>query len=102
MRVLVSSTNFSETFFILRISERDIITNVQGVYVKNPLFCQILMKAKFPPKYFRKIVQKSNHTKIVPGVADLFHSDGGTVGLTDRQTVMTKMIVAFFQFCKRA
>jgi len=33
--------------------------------------------------------------KILPVVAELFHADGGTVGRTERQTDMTKIIVAF-------
>jgi hypothetical protein len=36
--------------------------------------------------------------KIRPLEAELFHADGRTVGWTDRQTDMTKLIVAFHNF----
>jgi hypothetical protein len=48
-------TNFSGTFLILRITQRDIITNVQYIYLhaKFPLLLQILMRLEMSRKIFK-------------------------------------------------
>jgi hypothetical protein len=52
--VLIFSTNLSNTFFILRRIQRAININVNGLHVKYPYFCQVLMKLEFSPQIFKK------------------------------------------------
>jgi hypothetical protein len=49
---------------------------------------------------FSKNTQISNLIKILPMEAELFHAERRTEGQTDRQTDMTKLIVAFRNFAK--
>jgi hypothetical protein len=53
------------------------------------------MKIEFPRQLFEK-AQISNFGKIRPVGVELFHADG----LTDGNTDMTKLIVAFGNFAK--
>jgi hypothetical protein len=90
------STQFwSETFSIRRSIQRNIITNVRTYvrrHVKYPLFLSDFNQAWIFSTYFRKKnPQISNFMKIRPVGAELFHADRET----DRQTDMTKLIVAF-------
>jgi hypothetical protein len=45
-----------------------------------------------------KNTQILNFTNLCPVVAELLHANGQTYRLTDRQTNMTKLIVAFRNF----
>lgn len=58
---------------------------------------QISKKFKFFDRFSKK-TQTSNFMKILPVRAELFHSDGRKDGETDRQTDMSKQIVAFGNF----
>jgi hypothetical protein len=59
--------------------------------------CRILIKLRFFNRCSRK-AQIPNFVKLHPVGAELFHADEGTDGRTDRQTDMTKLIVAFRNF----
>ena len=86
---LIFFTALSETFFILRRRQRDII-DVQGSSSKVPVF---LFRFKSNLKIldiFSKNSQTSNLMKILPVGAELFHAKG--------QTDMTRLIVAFRNF----
>ena len=52
MCVLIFSTNFSETFLILRRTERDRLRSYIGLPVKTLQSCQILMKLEFSRQIF--------------------------------------------------
>ena len=52
MRFFNLSKNFSETFFILRRNERDMIIN--KLHVKYSLFCRITKKLEFFPQIIEK------------------------------------------------
>ena len=84
----------SETFLILRRSERDMTKNVYWSSCTRYSY-PILMKLKFPYR-FSKNTQISNFIKIRPVIAELLHADR----LTDGQTSMTKLTVAFRKFSK--
>jgi hypothetical protein len=82
MCVLILSTTFSETFFILRRIERDMIKKTpSGLHVQYPLF-----------DFSRQILEKFSNIKFkkirLVG-AELFHVDRRTDGWID----MTKLIV---------
>jgi hypothetical protein len=70
------STIFSETFFIPRRTERDVIKNVQwcsySVYVILVIFNDNLIVST----NFRESTQISTFMKIRPVGAELFHADG--------------------------
>jgi len=70
MRVLIFYTSFSETFLILRRTERDVIKNVY-------CFCQIIMKLEFSRQIFEKHIYRVSR-KILPVGAELFPADGQT------------------------
>ena len=50
---------FSETFLILRRTERDMIKNVYFLHAKYPLFLFILMR----PEFCRQILEKYSNVK---------------------------------------
>ena len=72
-----------------------------GLHVKYRCSCQILIKIEIFDK-FSKNSQKSNFMKTCPVGAELLLADRRREGQTDRQTYMTKLIVAFRIFCERA
>ena len=65
-----------------------------GLHVKCRYSWQILMKLTFS----RKDPQMPSFVKILSAGAECFHADGRTGGRTD----MTRLIVAFLQFCESA
>jgi hypothetical protein len=82
----ISLQCLSETFFIRRRTERDIIKKIYiGLHV-NLYSCPILMILKFTWQIFRKILKYQISPKIHPARAELFHADGRTDGKIDRQT----------------
>jgi hypothetical protein len=81
----------SGTFLILRRIGRDIIINVHRSSCKVPLFLSGFNETGLFSADFRKNTQISNFMKIRPVGAELFQADGQT----DRQTDITKLIVAF-------
>jgi len=56
------------------------------------------MKIEFSRQIFLKNMQMPNFIKIRRVGAELFHADGWTDGQMDRQTDMTKLIVALRNF----
>ena len=56
MCVLIFSTTLSETFFVLRRNERDMIENICWFEIQSPdfFFLQILMKTEFSQQIFEK------------------------------------------------
>jgi hypothetical protein len=67
----------SETFFILRITQQDMIINVHTSSCKVGLLVILVgfyWNFNFPDRYTRNI-QMSNFMKILPVEAELFHSD---------------------------
>jgi hypothetical protein len=84
----------SETFLILKRIERDIIINLCSSSCKAAIILvRIQRKLNFLYR-FLKSTQISSFMKIHPVGAKLFHADG--------KTDMTKVKVAFLQFCERA
>jgi len=80
----------SETFLILRLTERNIIINVHRPSCKIPvIFCQFLFELEFCRQIFEKYSTIKFHQNSSLG-AELFHVDG--------RTDMTKVIVAFRNF----
>ena len=82
----------SETFVILRRTERDIIKMYTGVRVKYRYSCPILMKHEYSRQIFEKY-SNINFMKIRPVRAALCHADK----LTDGQT-WRKLVVDFRNF----
>ena len=82
MFVLISLQHLSETFFILRGNERDMMKN---------LFLSDLIKPELPLQIFEKYTNINFHENPSVG-AELFHADRG--GRTD----MTKVVVTFRNF----
>ena len=70
-----------------------------GVHVKYPLFLSEVNKTWIFSTYFRKIFEHL-FVRIRPLEAKVFHADRPTDGQTERQTDMTKLIVAFRSFAK--
>jgi len=68
------------------------------MHVKYSLFLSYFNDTLIFWTDIRKNIQISNIMKIRPVGAELFHVDGRTDGRSD----MTKLIVAFRKFCKRA
>ena len=60
MSVLIFVTTFSETFLILRRTQRDIIINGIGFYVKYPLFLSSFNQIGISGQIYKK---KSSNTK---------------------------------------
>jgi len=81
----------SETFLILRRTERDIVVNVHrsGPHIKHPLFLSVNNPSRNIFYRLSKAIQLSDLMKIRPVVAELFHADGRMdrrmEGGTDRQ-----------------
>jgi hypothetical protein len=103
MCVLIFCTNLSETFLILRITERDMIKKISiGPHVKYPLFLSHFNDTRIFSADFRKDTQISNFVKIHPVGVELFLAGGRTDRQTDRQTsgqaCMRKPSVAFRSF----
>jgi len=83
---LISLQLLSETFIVLRRTERDVIKSVYLVFVYSTCYsCQILIKFEFS-----KITQVSDFMKIRPVGVELVHVDGRTDG--------TKLIVSVGNF----
>ena len=87
---LLSVQLLSETFLILRRSERDMIKNMHCPSCKVPV---ILVRTLNFLDRFSKNAQISNLMKIRPLGAESFHTDRRT-GMTD----ITKLIVVFLNF----
>jgi hypothetical protein len=90
----VSLQHLSETFFILRRRERDLIKNVHWSSCEVPF---ILFRAQRNLNFlyrFSKDRQILNLVKIRAVGAELFHADIRTDGRTDR----SKLIAAFRNF----
>jgi hypothetical protein len=90
----VSPQLLSETFLILRRTERDIAKNV-CLHIKYRYSCQIFMKLEFS----RHVFEKYSNIK--------FRENPSSVnrivqcGRTDRETDMTKLIMAFRNLTRR-
>ena len=79
------------TFIILRKIERGIIVDVHTFSCRVPRYsCHISMKLEFSRDILEQIFKMSNYIKIRPIGTELFHAD--------RQSDMTKLIVAFRNF----
>ena len=93
MCVLIFCTTLSETFLILRRGERDMIKNVYWSPCKVPIILvRFLMKLEFYRQMFEKHANIKFHGNLSSG------SRIAPCGLTDGQTDMTKLIVAFRNF----
>ena len=79
MCVLIFSTTFSETFFILRRIQSDIITNVHRSACKVPIILSDFNETGIFSTDFQKNAQISNFMQIHPMGAELFHADGQTI-----------------------
>jgi hypothetical protein len=78
--VLISLQLLSETFFILRRTERDMIKMYIGLHVKYRCYsCRIVMKLEFSLQFFEKYSNIKFH-EIRPVGAELFHVDRWTDG----------------------
>jgi hypothetical protein len=85
-----SLRSLSETFLMLRRTERDMTINVYWCSCKVPVvFVRVSWNLKFLDR-FSNNVQISNFIKIRPVGAELFHAD--------RRTDMPKLTVAFLNF----
>jgi hypothetical protein len=92
MRVLISSTNSSETFHVLRRNERDVFKNIQWSTCKVPVLLVRFQWSRSFSRGFRKI----------PKYQILWTSDqweqSRSIRKTDERTDMTKLIIAFRNF----
>ena len=86
----------SEIFFILRRTERDIITNVYWSSLTYPLFLSHFNETWIFSTDFRKILNIKFHERPFSG------SRVVPCGRTERQTDRTKVILALRKFCERA
>ena len=95
MRVFISLQFLAEIFFILRIIERDVITNTLCSSCWH--YCPIFNKTLIFSTDFRKDGQYKIFTGISSVGAELFHmrTDGGW---TDRRTDITKLRADFCNF----
>ena len=91
MRVLIFSTNLSET----EECDEILLQMYTGFHGKYPLLLQILMKLEFFDR-FSKNIQISKLMKKCPVGAEMFHADGRTNGETDRHDEANS---SFTQFC---
>jgi hypothetical protein len=81
---LFSLQLLSETFLILRRTERDMIKMYTGFHVQYPSLSSDFNETLISGQIFEKY--SSSFTKIRPVGAKLFHADGRTDGRADRQT----------------
>jgi hypothetical protein len=88
----------SETFLILRRTERDMIKNVYCLNVKYLLFLSDLIETISFSNKFSKNSQISIFVKIHSVGTELFHPDRGTNGWMYGRTDMTKLIIASLYF----
>ena len=96
MCVWIFSIVLSETFLILRRTERDIITNIGTCSSKvTVILCQILKRNLFLNR-FAKNTQILNLIKIGPVGSELLHADRQT----DRLADMMKLIFVLRSFAK--
>ena len=85
----------SETFLILRRTERDIIKKLYiGLHVKYRYYCQILMEHEFSLQIF----EKNSNIKFHENPSN--RSGVAPCGQKERQTCMTKLTAAFRNFAK--
>jgi hypothetical protein len=85
----------SETFLILRITERDIIKMYIDLHVQSSLFLYCFNETWIFSTDFQTNTQISNFMKIRPMGAELFHTDRLTNGHDEANS-------RFLQFCERA
>ena len=90
---LFSLQLLSETFLIIRRTERDI--NVRKSACTVPLFLSHFDESLVFSKYFRKNPQMQNFTKILPLAAELFNAARRTDGHDEANS-------RFSQFCESA
>ena len=86
----------SEKFLILKRTEHDVIKMYMGGHVKYRLFLPDFKETWIFFDIFSKNTQISNFTKNRPVGAELLHADRRR----DRQTDVTKLLVAFRNFAK--
>jgi hypothetical protein len=89
MCVLIFPTNLSETFLILRRTERVMIKNLYRSSHKLPTILSILMIWIFSTDFF-KHPEILNFMKICQVLVELFHADG--------RTDITKLTVVIHNF----
>ena len=96
MCVLIFSTNFSETFFILRRIERDMIKNVYWSSCKVPSILSDFNKTRSFSTYFRKTLEYKILWKSFQCESSFYmRFDGRTDGYDKTNS-------RFSQFCERA
>jgi hypothetical protein len=93
MCIFIFSVSLSETFLILRRTERDTINMYCGLHVKYQSFPTDFNENEIFSTYFLDIYKISNFIKIRPAWNDLFHVDSRKGGRTDM-----KLTVAFRNF----
>jgi hypothetical protein len=97
--VLILSSNFSETFLILRRTERDMVINIHLFSCKVPIFLvRCSRNLNFLDRY-SKNTSILNFVKIGPVRAELSHADRRR-DQKDGRTDRTRLIVAFRNFAK--
>ena len=88
----------SETFFILRRMRQDIIIRFYRFLCKLPVIFFRVWSHLNSLDRFSENNQIPNFVNISPVGGEMFYTDGRTDRWTDRQTDMTKLIVAFRNF----
>ena len=99
MCVLTFSTNLSETFLIVRRTERDVIKKYIGLHVSYPLFLSYLKNLEFSRQIFEKYSNIKFHENPSSGGPSCYlRTDGKRDSQTDR---LDKANRRFSQLCKR-